>query len=186
MGTHDHIDKAIAEIEDKIAEHTAQFEQRVLPLRTAVNALYAIKGEPPKYGDAIATDGSPAAGTRSNVTVRPDEFYGKPLATAVTAALTYLRDKNQAPASVDTIYELLMQGGFDFPTKSKEASIQSLSISIGKNSGTFAKVGNGLIGLRDWYPSTPRRTRARSEGQEPDLDQPQDDAIPDNNQGGTE
>lgn len=157
----EHIDKTIADIEAKIAEH----EQSITKLRSTVNDLCAIKGAPPKYelGSGPVSGGSSAKG---GLTVKPDEYYGKPLATAVKAALNTMRFADRAPASIDSIYELLVQGGFDFPTKSKDANIQSLSISIGKNSDSFVKLSSGLIACKDWYEgtSTSRRPRLRVRG----------------------
>lgn len=172
---HDDIFKAIDKLEAKITERTnayqkeiepirAGFEKDVQPWRTAVNALLAVAGQPARYqeeGKVI----EPSAGTGGMTlpVIKPDEFFNKPLATAVRSALVHLRARDLAPASIDTIYDLLIQGGFNFPTRGKEAAIQSLSISIGKNSEVFAKVGNGLIGLREWYgPPASRQKRSRS------------------------
>lgn len=190
---HDAMYKAIDAIEAKIGEHKQVFEKEtephrlafekaVQPLRATVNSILSVIGEPPRYqeeGEVIDPSGG-TGGSKIAPAIKPDEYFNKPLATAVRMALIYLRSRNQAPASIEAIHDLLITGGFAFPTKSKEAAIQSLSISIGKNSEVFAKVGNGLIGLREWYgaPST-RRARTRANGADAssggaDLDPAQD------------
>jgi hypothetical protein len=183
MSEYDDLLKGVEKLEAKINERTAAYqkeiepfrlayEKDVQPWRIAVNAVLAVAGQPPRYQDEDNKVVEPATGSGGflqSPTVKADEFFNKPLATAVRSALVYLRGRNQAPASIDTIYDLLVLGGFNFPTRGKEAAIQSLSISIGKNSEVFAKVGNGLIGLREWYgPPASRQKRTRSSsGSEP-------------------
>lgn len=146
----EHILKSIEELEAKALAH----EREILKIRTAINSLCEISGLEPKYQVDSASQ-SPAGNALAQP-VKPDQFYGKPLATAVREALVILRNAGRAPASVETIYDLLEKGGYDFGAKA-EAAIQSLSISIGKNSALFVKLNNGLIGVKDWYENAPRR-----------------------------
>ena len=128
----------------------------------------------PKYqldnGAQLSSGSSSTSPLRS---IRPDQFYGKPQATAVREVLNLLRAAGRAPASVDTIYDVLCQGGFAFETKAKDAAIQGLHISIGKNSALFVKLNNGLIGVTEWYGGAPKARRKKENGGQAGDDQPQ-------------
>lgn len=146
----DHILKTIETFEAKIVEH----EQEIFKLRSAVNQVCAVAGMEPKYQLDDAGTASAATG-KTLGTIKADEFFNKPLATAVRNALNMLRAAGKAPASVEQIYDVLVQGGFDFGAK-RDPAIQGLHVSIGKNSALFSKLPNGLVGVKDWYGDAPR------------------------------
>jgi len=178
----EHILKTIDDLEAEIKEH----EEIILKRRMTINDLCAIAKIPPKYdlSDAmVATNG----GASALSTIKPDQFYGKAQATAVREALNILKKAGRAPASVETIYELLLQGGYPFETKARESAIQGLGISIGKNSALFVKLNNGLIGVTDWYDSVPRSRRKKSNAED-DADagesQQQTDSVKGAEEGG--
>ena len=156
----EHIQRTIEEIEANIAAH----EREIRKHKTTINNLCELAKLPPKFNlDDSSPDSAGGALTNLSGRVRPDQFYGKPLSTAVREALNMLRAAGRAPASVDTIYDLLSEGGYHFDARSRDAGIQGLSVSIGKNSALFVKLKNGLIGVTDWYESTPRRRKKRNE-----------------------
>jgi len=155
----EHILKTIADIESKISEH----EREIIKYRSTVNSLCVMAGMEPKYD--ISAEPLAGVASRGTLNVKPDQYYGKPLSTAVREVLNMLRAAERAPASVETIYDYLCEGGYHFDAKSRDAGIQSLSISIGKNSALFVKLKNGLIGVTDWYESTPRARRKKRNGE---------------------
>jgi hypothetical protein len=133
-------------LSDAVEVLTAQLNEQmkqVADTKSTINALLRSMGKEAMFQDVSAEQVS-ASG------LRPDLFYGKPLATAVQE---YLKRRNQA-CGADDILRGLEQGGFDFRSVSwKEADrLRSLSISLAKNSVTFHRLPNGTFGLLSWYP----------------------------------
>ncbi len=145
-----------------MADRDAEHERWKFKTRSTINDLCDVAGLPAKYDLSGGEPG--AAPARILGTIRPDEFFGKPLATAVKAALNHLRSVGRAPAPVEAIYEVLQSGGFEFSSRSKEVAIQGLSVSIGKNSDSFVKLPNGLIGVKEWYGVSGKKGRTKSPG----------------------
>lgn len=87
---------------------------------------------------------------RMNGSLRADQYYGKPFATA---AQEYLERRKQA-CSADEILKGLEQGGFDFKALGwKDGDrLRSLAISLAKNNQKFHKLPNNTFGLLAWYP----------------------------------
>ena len=85
-------------------------------------------------------------------TIRPDQFYGKPLATAVQLFL----DSRKQASSAEEILRALEQGGFDFRSLNwgEADRHRILAISLAKNNITFHKLPNGTFGMRSWYDET--------------------------------
>jgi hypothetical protein len=133
-------DKLSGAVEVLTAQLNDQMKQ-VADTKSTINALLRSMGKEPMFQDVSAEQVS---------AIRPDLFYGKPLATAVQE---YLKRRNQA-CGADDILRGLEQGGFDFRSVSwKEADrLRSLSISLAKNSVTFHRLPNGTFGLLSWYP----------------------------------
>lgn len=152
----EHILKTIADIEARIDARIKETERAIIKDRATINDLCAIAGIDLKYKIDEEATAIGVNGTTALATIKPDEFFGKPQATCVRQALNMLRAVGRAPSTVEAIYDVLIAGGFDFPTKAREAAIQGLAISIGKNSNLFVKLPNGLIGVKDWYGQTPR------------------------------
>lgn len=156
----DHILKTIETFEAKISEH----EQEIYKLRGVVNQICLAAGMEQKYQLDENATGTASNGGKPLSAIKPDEFFNKPLSTAVRHALNALRSAGKAPASVESIYDVLVSGGYAFDQKGRDASIQSLSISIGKNSALFVKLPSGLIGVKDWYGEAPKYRRKDSNG----------------------
>jgi len=168
----EHLLKTIEMFEEKAREQ----ERALVETRALINRLCEAAQVPLKYDpSALAAPGtansSPSSSSSGSLLVRPDEYYGKPQATAVREALTLMRKVGKAPASVEAIYDLLVQGGYDFGTKNREMGVQGLAVSIGKNSALFVKLSSGLIAMKDWYPNAPKtRTRGSKGGDGQDGD----------------
>lgn len=153
----DHFLKTIEALEAKMAERDTEHARWKFKTQSTINELCDLADLPPKYDLSAGEPGAAPSSGAGIGAIRPDEYYGKPLATAVKMALTHLKSVNRAPASIETIYEVLHSGGFDFPNRARDAAIQGLSVSIGKNSDSFVKLQSGLIGVREWYGTTPKR-----------------------------
>ena len=115
-------------------------EQQVAEKKRMVNSLCGLIGRTPVYANT-----EPERGIA--VGIRHDEFYGKPLASAVRSIL---EKRNAAGLSAATLYEIfdaMKQGGFRFNAKNDGTARRSLAISLAKNTVTFHKLPNGTIGL---------------------------------------
>src|SRR5436190_23448728 len=93
-------EKLSAAIEELQAQLELQL-QEVADTKRVINALRKRLGQEPLYED-LASDQGPS--------IRRDQFYGKPFATA---AQEYLERRKQA-CSAQEVMEGLKQGGFDF------------------------------------------------------------------------
>ena len=153
----DHIEKTIADLQNKLAE----IEAEATSIKTVVNQLCEMSGRNPIYSDA---DIGKSVITTS---ISSDEFYGKPLATAVREVLDYRKNSIQdAPATVRDIFDTLKLGGYEFDTKNDENALRGLRISLSKNTSLFHKLPNGKFGLVIWYP------RIRSKSKKSDITDP--------------
>jgi hypothetical protein len=133
-------DKLSAAIE-ALEEDLVRQETEVADTKRMINSLRRRMGLEPLYADETA----------QSSTLRPDQFYGKPLATA---AREYLERRKQA-CLVDEVLQGLKKGGFDFKgTGWKEKDyLRMLAISMAKNNLLFHKLPNGTFGLLNWYDS---------------------------------
>jgi hypothetical protein len=136
------LDQAIDEIIADIGKLEAQIREK----KTTVNTLCAVASRPSMYQLDASEESTP---TR----IRPDQFYGQPLASAVRTILEMRRQQDLGAAQVAEIYEALIKGGYQFQAKNDEVARQSLRNSLAKNTVTFHKLPNGRFGLLSWYPN---------------------------------
>jgi len=122
--------------------------------RRTVNSLCAAISRPPVYAD-----GEPSFG--KSLSIRSDEFYGKPLATAVRAILEKRAAAGLGSASVYEIYDRMVEGGFRFGTKNEGHARRALAISMAKNTTTFHRLPNGDFGLTEWYPEASKEKNGK-------------------------
>src|SRR5437870_11151705 len=122
----------IAELDSQTAEH-----------KRTVNGLCRLLSRPPMFPDTDPT---------SNAPLRDDEFYGRPLATAVQEVLERRKRAGQGAATVAEIYDTLVRGGFHFSTKNADNAKRNLYTSLQKNM-KFHRLPNGSYGLTEWYPN---------------------------------
>lgn len=136
-----HYDQTIAELESEIRE----MEDEIIQSKRMVNRLCAKAGRDPAFPpeQLKAQD--------ATATMRTDLYYLQPLATAMKDVLVRRKASNQGPASVNTIYETLIKGGYKFETESEENAKRGLRISLRKNAD-FHKLPAGDYGLTEWYP----------------------------------
>jgi len=135
------VNRTIELVQTQVQDLERQLQEK----KRVANDLCALNGRAPIYADT----GSSSVAT----SIRSDEFYGKPLATVVRTVLEKRAAANLGAATVNEIYDAMVQGGYPFDAKNDENAKRGLYISLGKNSTTFHKLPNGTYGLLDWYPA---------------------------------
>ena len=131
-----------------LQEHLRQQEEEARSTKRLINQLCQRSGKPLVYTDV---DSEAAI----SGTIRRDEFYGVPLASAIKKFLE--KRRNVGPATVNEIYSALVAGGFKFEAKNDANAKRALYISLAKNSYAFHKLPGksdeeAVFGLLEWYP----------------------------------
>src|SRR5579864_1895280 len=111
-----------------LLEQLGEQQRQVTETKNTINALLRRMGEAQMFDDTQAAEGSA-------LRVRADEYYTKPLATAVTM---FLKRRNQ-PATPQEILSGLEKGGFDFKGLGWKDNdrLRILSSSMAKNTKAF-------------------------------------------------
>jgi DNA-directed RNA polymerase delta subunit len=135
----DQLEPAIAALQQKLTEQL----RMVTDTKRTINMLLKMSGKDPLYTEDDA---------ESSGSVRPDQFYGKGLATSAAEYLTMRKQACQA----DEILRALAAGGFDFDLLEWKENdrLRMLALSLAKNTGAqgkFHRLKNGSFGLRNWY-----------------------------------
>jgi len=161
-------------IEALLEELQIQMTQ-VAETKKTINTLLRRIGKEPQFADEAAEQ----VGSNS-LRIRPDQYYGRALATSVQEFL-----ENRKKATGDQacppsdILAALEQGGFDFKTLSWKDNdrLRSLSITLGKNP-KFHRLPNGTYGLLSWYPdvSAKKERSGKAEATEATEKESGDDA----------
>ena len=146
----DNLRAAIAELQEKLAQQ----EIEVIKTKETINKLCSFVGDTPLYQDADLV------ASETTTSVAPDEYYGKPLATAVTMIFERRKAIGKSAATAREIYDALIAGGYAFQTKNEANAIRGLRISLTKNVRKFHKLPTGLFGLTSWYPNARKQKRA--------------------------
>lgn len=148
------IKQTIITLQDELKKQLEEAQET----KRLINKLAVRAGMQPIYSDAdlAAQDGVPLA-------LQSDQFYGQPLAGSMRIILEMRRAQKQGPASVNEIYDGLVQGGFKFDTSNEENRKRNLRISLGKNTAQFHKLPNGLFGLTEWYPNVKAKRQTADE-----------------------
>jgi hypothetical protein len=130
------LEPAVQVLQRKLEEQ----QKAVSETKKTINMLMKMMGEEPPYRE----DEDQPSGI-----IRPDQYYGKGLATA---AQEYLAMRKQACQPEDILRGMLA-GGFDFDVIGwREADrLRSLAMSLAKNVAKFHRLKNGSFGLRSWY-----------------------------------
>jgi hypothetical protein len=153
-------------IEALLEELQAQMNQ-VADTKRMINSLLRRTGKEPQFPD----DGVEQVGTAS-LRIRPDQYYGRPLATSVQEFLENRKKLTGEQACTPSeILAALEQGGFDFKAQGWKDTdrLRSMSITLGKNP-KFHRLPNGTYGLLGWYPdvAAKRERSAKAGATEPD------------------
>lgn len=139
----EYLRKAIDEMEKKLQEQMNE----VAETKKAINLLCRRLGEAPRFEDVVAES------VKGSAYIRPDQFFNKPLATAVRE---YLQLRGNA-ATVDEIYEALERGGFEFVGKNEAIKQRGLQISLSKSRKLFAYLkASDTFGLWEFYGGRPK------------------------------
>lgn len=139
-------------------------ETKAREIKNTINVLCRHAGISELYPNVTEMSGSASIST-----IKGDTFYGKTIGTAAREYLEMRRASGLGPSSPKEIYEALIQGGFQFDTKSETNAQISLSNTLRKNSKTFHRLPSGLYGLLSWYPN------AKVQKSSNDLDNEEDD-----------
>ncbi|MEX1232087.1 MAG: hypothetical protein WEB58_17720 [Planctomycetaceae bacterium] len=134
----DHIQKTVDEVRVQIDQLTKDLAHK----KRMVNDLLALAGQPPCYVDIESS-------SHTSSSIRPDQFYGQPLAKVARKIL----EINHRAMAVSAIYDAMVTGGYDFNTATAENAKRALRISLSKNTSTFHKLPNATVGLLEWYPN---------------------------------
>jgi hypothetical protein len=148
-------------LDDFLKKREEQLAQ-VTNTERAINLLNQTMGQEPMFPNAGGELARPQLG------VRKDQFYGKPLATAVTEIL---KPRGHA-VEPEKILEELKAGGFDFRVtgwKNEKQWLRGLSISLAKNP-KFHRLPSGAFGLAEFYPNVmSKKAKAKAQDEE-DVD----------------
>lgn len=138
-------------------------EQMVLDTKKTINGLHHHMGKPPMF------DLDEAVKPRSTLAIRPDQYYGKPMATMVKEIL---EAHGQAMSAADII-AILEKGGYDFSKhdwKDKDR-LRAFTITLSKNILGFHRLPNGFFGLPAWYPEAIKQKQANKAERNPTQDE---------------
>ncbi|HXL74083.1 MAG TPA: hypothetical protein VN963_10725 [bacterium] len=144
------MDESTQKTIDKIQDQILNLENQITTKKKLVNQLCEVDGDAPLYPDTES-----ASGVMSS-TIRPDHFFGRPLATVVKEILEARKSRNQGAISLNDLFEILKSGGFQFDTRDEVGAKRGVAITIGKNPAFLKVPNNGYIGLAEWYPNVKR------------------------------
>lgn len=163
----DHLKQTIADLESRLSEKLAE----VAKIRDTINRVAELAGESIPYPEVAEPE------SRSGGPIRPDEFYGKALHTAMRAFIEK-RGQLVGPATVNEIYEAMVKGGYQFDTANDANAKRVIRITLTKNSGVFHKLPNGSYGLLVWYPGVkkPKKSEATESAGTDETNTTTDDA----------
>lgn len=151
---------------EKFQAKLAVLDGQARKIKMAINGLCELEDEPLMYPDA---DGNTAEAAVRPLTIRPDQFFGRPLATVVREILTPRGQNQQGAIPLDELYALMTQGGFALEGKDDVAKKRTLAITIGKNPA-FARIpSTGDVGLADWYPTVKKERKPAASGDAPEI-----------------
>ena len=159
------IDAAIGDLQDKLQ---AQMNE-VSETKRAINVLLKMTGKEPMFPDE-----SPEQ-VRAAFNIEPDQYYGRPLATAVQEFLeNRKRATGKRAIDVSDILKALEQGGYDFKNWKDNDRLRSLAVSLAKNNRVFHRLPNGMFGLLSWYPDvTAKKERSEKIGPATEAEEPE-------------
>lgn len=143
-----------------LLEQLHEQEREVRETKKTINMLARRMGEEMQFPDVDDIQASIGGA------IRPDEYYGKQLLTAVQM---YLDRGNKRARSGDEILAALVQGGFDFAAQGWKDNdrLRSLSIALAKNPQLIHKLPNGTFGLRAWYDEAMlKKAKAARDGED--------------------
>jgi len=146
-----HAEHTITDLENRLKD----INKEAVRIKTAINCLYEVMGKPPKYDEVVEK-------SDKGLPTRSDEYYGKPLATGITAVLEKRKAIGLGAAKLDEIYEELIAGGCKLTGKNEAIEKRGLAISMSKNP-KFHRLPNDTWGLTEWYPGVKESKKEHGE-----------------------
>jgi len=147
---------------NRLLKDIDDLERDLAEKKRMVNSLCGYAGQPPRFQDVVRS----SAGANA---VRRDQYYGRPLASVIREFLEVRGPSDRGgfgAATVNEIYDALVQGGYKFDAKDEANAKRGLRIGLTKNSTTFHRVGDAY-GLVEWYPNArPPRSQTGRNGDE--------------------
>jgi len=138
----EHAQQTITDLEKRLEELDIEAQR----IKTAINCLCEVMGQPRKYEEVENN-------THKKTQTRPDEYYGRPLATVITEVFEKRRAVELGAATLDEIYNELIAGGCKFTGKNDGIKKRGLAISMSKNPKFHHLLSNDTWGLTEWYPT---------------------------------
>src|SRR4051812_41282149 len=128
----EHVTRTIAMVREQIDS----LERELIEKKRMVNGLCGLIKESPLYREI---DVIPAGGLGQ---IRPDTYYGQPLSSAIGMILERRQLAKLGPATVNEIYDALIEGGYKFTTEVEDHAKRGLYSTLTKNSAKFHKLPN--------------------------------------------
>lgn len=150
-------------------------EEEIIGKKRLINGLCKEAKIDPIYPDAELSV------TPTRAARRGDEYFNKPLNTAIKSVLAHRKAAGHGPATAEQILDDLLAGGCDRFSSDRVEALNGLRISLGKSSHTFVKLPNGSYALAEWYdlkkPKTTNGKAEESKGEEPKITEHQPDIF---------
>lgn len=152
----EHVLRTVGDLEKTLKSKVDEVRQ----IKRMINDLCRMASLPLRYAVEEESDGMGQLGS-----IKPDSFYGRPLATVIREYLQMRRGSGQSAATVNEIHEALKLGGYEFETKDEDNAKRGLRASLSKNP-IFHQLPNGQYGLSEWYPKAKKKQQeeAQNEG----------------------
>src|ERR1700731_3536561 len=103
------MDPATATTIEKIQNQIVVLEEEIFNHKSMINTLCALEKEPPMFPELQR-----GKTTSAPLSFRSDQFFGKPLATAVKDILEQRAARSLGAISLDELFDTMKAGGFEF------------------------------------------------------------------------
>jgi hypothetical protein len=133
---------------EKVSAQIASLEEEVVKKKEMVNSLCEMEGEQPLFPDVARISGA--------LSFRPDQFYGRPVATSVKEILEQRHARKLGAISLDELFKTMKEGGFVFENKEDKIAKRNLAITLSMNPA-FRRIPSGHIGMEEWYWNVPKK-----------------------------
>jgi len=153
---------AVLQTIELVRQQVSEIQADLVEKQTTVNNLCSIAGIDPIY--AIESVESV-----SSVSLKGDEYFNKPAATAIRMVLESRKSQGNGPSTLVEIYERLIEGGYKFDAKNEANAKNSLRVTLSKNT-TFHKLPNKKFGLSEWYGLKLDKKTKKSNSSNDDVD----------------
>jgi hypothetical protein len=132
-----------------------KIEAKGLEIKKTINMLSSLIGQEAPFSD-LDSDFS----LTQSSTLKPDQFFGKSVGTAVKEYFNIFKKASTA----EEVLDALKKGGFEFPDNWKESNfLKNLAIYLSRNTTDFVYIKNtNSYGLLDFYPEKKKDREKRA------------------------